>query len=57
LQFSRDASMMLSVIDVEEKLNAFLTIVDEMLEEGLVTLSEVDVIKYSHRANYAVDED
>jgi PII-like signaling protein len=50
LHLSRDASMMLTVVDTEEKLRAFLNIVDEMVIEGLVTLSDVDVIKYSHRA-------
>jgi PII-like signaling protein len=50
MHLSRDASMMLSVVDSEEKLRAFLTIVEEMIVEGLVTFSDVDVIKYSHRA-------
>jgi len=49
LHLSHDASMMLSVVDTEEKLRAFLAIVDEMVFEGLVTFSDVDVIKYSHR--------
>lgn len=50
LRLSRDASMMISVIDTEAKLREFLPIVDQMVEEGLVVLSDVDVIKYSHRA-------
>lgn len=50
LHLSRDASIMLSVVDTEEKLRAFLSVVDEMVEEGLVTFSDVDVIKYTHRA-------
>ncbi|HEV2134596.1 MAG TPA: DUF190 domain-containing protein [Terracidiphilus sp.] len=50
LHLSRDASIMLSVIDSEQKLQAFLPTIEEMVEEGLVVLSEVDVIKYSHRA-------
>jgi PII-like signaling protein len=49
LHLSRDASIMLSVIDAEEKLQAFLPIVEQMVEEGLVVLSNVDIIKYSHR--------
>jgi PII-like signaling protein len=47
---SRDASIMLTVVDTEEKLKAFLPIVDQMVQEGLVVLSDVDIIKYSHRA-------
>jgi PII-like signaling protein len=50
LSLSRDASIMLSVVDTEEKLRAFLPLVEQMVEEGLVVLSDVDIIKYSHRA-------
>ena len=50
LSLSRDASIMLSVIDTEEKLQSFLPLVEQMVEEGLVVLSDVDIIKYSHRA-------
>lgn len=50
LQLSRDGSIMLSVIDTEEKLQSFLPVVEQMVEEGLVVLSDVDVIKYSYRA-------
>ena len=41
---------MLSVVDTEEKLQSFLPIVDQMVLEGLVVLSDVDIIKYAHRA-------
>jgi PII-like signaling protein len=41
---------MLSAIDTEAKLTAFVPIVDQMVEEGLVVLSDVDIIKYSWRA-------
>ena len=51
---SHDASMMLSVIDTEEKLQLFLPIVDKMVQEGLVVLSDVDIIKYAHRATEIV---
>ena len=47
---SHDASIMLSVVDTEEKLQAFQPLVEQMVEEGLVVLSDVDIIKYSHRA-------
>jgi PII-like signaling protein len=50
LSLSRDASIMLSVIDTEEKLQSFLPLVEQMVEEGMVVLSDVDIIKYSHRA-------
>jgi hypothetical protein len=41
---------MLSAVDTEEKLRSFLPLVDQMVEEGLVVLSDVDIIKYSYRA-------
>jgi len=50
LHLSDDCSIMLSIIDAEEKLRAFLPIVDQMVQEGLVVLSDVDIIKYAHRA-------
>jgi PII-like signaling protein len=50
LHLSRDGSIMLSVVDTEEKLRGFMPIVDEMVFEGLVVLSDVDIIKYAHRA-------
>jgi PII-like signaling protein len=46
---SKDASMMLSVVDTEEKLQAFLPVVEQMVQEGLVVMSEVDIVKYSWR--------
>jgi len=49
LHLSHDCSIMLSVIDTEEKLKAFLPIVDQMVHEGLVVFSDVDIIKYAHR--------
>jgi PII-like signaling protein len=50
LHLSHDCSIMLSAVDSEEKLRAFLPIVDQMMEEGLVVFSDVDIIKYSYRA-------
>jgi PII-like signaling protein len=50
LHLSHDCSIMLSAVDTEEKLRSFLPLVDQMVEEGLVVLSDVDIIKYSYRA-------
>lgn len=54
LHLSHDRPIMLSVVDTEEKLRAFFPILDEMVQQGLVVLSEVDVIKYTH--NYLEGE-
>ena len=41
-------SVMLSAIDTAEKLQAILPIIDQMVQEGLVVFSDVDVIKYAY---------
>lgn len=41
--------IMISVIDTEEKVNKIIPILDDMVNEGIVILSDVDVIKYTHR--------
>jgi PII-like signaling protein len=49
LSFSSDAPIMVSVIDSEEKIQTVLPFLDEMVHEGLIAMSEVEVIKYSHQ--------
>ncbi|MGA7343269.1 MAG: DUF190 domain-containing protein [Terracidiphilus sp.] len=51
LHLSHDSSIMLSVIDADGKIQAILPIVEKMVDEGLVVLSDVDIIKYSYRAH------
>lgn len=48
LHLSHDRPVMLSVVDAEEKLRAYFPILDEMVQQGLVVLSDVDIIKYTH---------
>jgi PII-like signaling protein len=43
-------SIMLSAVDTAEKLRALLPLIEEMVEEGLVVFSDVDIIKYASRA-------
>jgi len=43
-------SVMLSAVDTAQKLRDFLPLVDQMVEEGLVVFSEVDIIKYAHKS-------
>jgi uncharacterized protein len=49
LSLSSDLPIMLSVVDEEAKIRAYLPILERMVQEGLVVLSDVDVIKYTHR--------
>jgi uncharacterized protein len=49
MSLSRDLPIMLSVVDEDAKIRAYLPILEQMVQEGLVVLSDVDVIKYTHR--------
>ncbi len=48
LSLSHDRPILLSVVDTEEKLKAFMPILEQMVQQGLVVLSDADVIKYTH---------
>jgi PII-like signaling protein len=50
LHLSHDRPMMLAAVETEEKLRAYFPILDEMIQQGLVVLSDVDIIKYTHEA-------
>lgn len=43
--FSTDAPIMLSVVDTDEQIKKLIPHLDTMVEEGLVVLSAVDVIR------------
>jgi hypothetical protein len=46
LRLSMDLPLIIEIVDSEEKINAFLPILDEMMGGGLVTLEKVKVIDY-----------
>ena len=48
LHFSHDLPVMISVVDTEEKLNRAIESVESMMEDGLIVLSDVDVIRLVH---------
>ena len=52
---SHHGSVMLSAIDTAEKLRGILPLVDQMVEEGLVVFSDVDIIKYAYRATDPIE--
>jgi len=49
MSLSSDLPIMISVIDEEAKIRAYLPVLEQMIQEGLVVLSDVDVIRYTHR--------
>jgi len=48
LRLSDDLPMVIELVDIEEKLNTLLPFLDETVEEGLITLEKVRIIKYRH---------
>ena len=45
--FSKDAPIMLTVIDREEEIEKLIPHLDVMVDEGLIAMSRVEVIRYS----------
>jgi PII-like signaling protein len=48
LRLSEDLPVVIEIVDSEDKLNALLPFLDEVVTEGLITLEKVRVIKYRH---------
>lgn len=46
---SSDRPIMVSVVDTDEKIRALIPALDEMVDEGLIAMSEVEVIRYVHQ--------
>ena len=49
LRLSEDLPIIIEIVDSRPKIEEFIPHIDEMVQEGLVTLERVEVIKY--RAN------
>lgn len=49
VRLSEDLPVVVYVIDVEERINKFLPILDEMVQEGLVATWDVNVEIYRHK--------
>jgi hypothetical protein len=46
LRLSEDLPVVVEIIDSEQKIAAFLALIDEMVKGGLVSLSEVRILRY-----------
>ena len=46
LQLSDDLPLVVEIVDSEEKIQAFLPAIEDMVGDGLVTLEKVRVVKY-----------
>jgi uncharacterized protein len=48
LRLSEDLPVVVEIVDTEEKIEAFLPILDEMMDGGMVTVEPVRVLTYRH---------
>jgi len=48
LRLSEDLPIIIEIVDTEENLQKLQPFLDETVEEGLITLEKVKVIKYRH---------
>ena len=48
LELSIDLPIVIEIVDVEENINKLIPFIDETVQEGLVTLEKMRVIKYRH---------
>ncbi|MGO8919595.1 MAG: DUF190 domain-containing protein [Stellaceae bacterium] len=46
LRLSEDLPMVIEIVDSDDKINAFLPLLDAMIGSGLVTLEKVKVLQY-----------
>jgi uncharacterized protein len=46
LRLSEDLPIVIEIVDSQEKIDAFLPAIDQMVQEGLITMEPVRVIKY-----------
>jgi PII-like signaling protein len=48
LRLSMDLPLIIEIVDSEEKINAFLPVLDGMMDSGLVTLEKLQVLQYGN---------
>jgi PII-like signaling protein len=46
LRLSQDLPLVIEIVDAQEKIDAFLTVLDGMMSSGLVTIEKVQVLQY-----------
>ena len=50
LQLSEDLPLIIEVVDTPEQIEKGLAAIGPLIKEGLVTLHDVEIVKYTHRA-------
>lgn len=46
LRLSQDLPIVVEIVDAEDKINAFVAVLDTMMPSGLITLEKVKVLQY-----------
>ncbi len=57
LRLSEDLPVLIEIVDREDRIAAFLPVIDEMITEGLVTLENVQVCVYRGTRRPALDDE
>ncbi len=47
---SQELPLIIEIIDSDEKIMRFIDEIDEIVDEGLVTITDTQVIKYKHKS-------
>ncbi|HZS16617.1 MAG TPA: DUF190 domain-containing protein [Candidatus Udaeobacter sp.] len=51
LRLSMDLPIVIEIVDTAQKIDAFLPLLDHMMQGGLITLEKVKVIRYQEQGN------
>lgn len=51
LRLSEDLPMVIEIVDSQEKIDAFIPVLDKMMGSGLVTVEKVQVLQYGDGKN------
>ena len=51
LRLSEDLPLVIEIVDAEDKIQAFLPVIDSMLSDGLITTEKVKVYRYGAGGN------
>lgn len=57
LRLSQDLPIVIEIVDSSERIAEFLPELDELIDEGLITLEKVRVIAYRHNSAAAGDQE
>lgn len=56
LRLSEDLPLVIDVVDSAERIERVLPLLDDMVDEGLITVIDVDIVKYRHRNGEPEDD-